>query len=347
MTKYQHTLVYWIDGVHLGTPEEEAEVVADPAAGFRAVLLSDPDDYCFEGDRWTALANLTLNALFGQPGLEITQERLADELEEIRESRKRKFGTGPYLVLVREDEVERFSPDYEGETADFVVCRGGPPRELLRQASRPHVLATLSAVAVAVGDVSGIEEISDTVIFFRGDGKPIYSYTLSGTANPSVLRLIREEAIGSVEEWYRTVASSQELERVARLLVASLQTKGDALRSFLYAWTAIEILVNKTFRSYEERFFQEFGEGDHPGARRQYLERVRDVMRDIYRLTDKFALIASLVSPESADEDVSKFNQAKEARDKLAHGQDVQEANLPFPTVQELVRRYLRLHLAV
>jgi hypothetical protein len=63
-------------------------------------------------------------------------------------------------------------------------------------------------------------------------------------------------------------------------------------------------------------------------------------------MTDKFALIASLLSPESADEDVGQFRQAKEDRDRLLPGQDVSEASLPVQTVQELVRKYLRIHLA-
>ena len=343
--KYRHTLVYRIDGVHLGEREGEVEVIADPAVGFHAVISSDPDDYCFEGDRWTALAALRLNAIFR--GLEATQERLADELEEIRVDRRRRFGAGPYLVLVRDDEVEEFSPHLEGETEHFVVCRGGPPRELLRQSSRPHVLAALAAMAVATGDVSGIEQVSDTVVFFRGDGKPIYCYTRSATANPSVLRMISEDSIGSVEGWYRAIARDQELERVVRLLVSSLQTEGDALRSFLYAWTAIEIFVNKTFRSHEEQFFRTLGDGEHPDARRQYLERSRTGRSGKYSLTDKFALIASFLCPESADEDVGLFKRVKQDRDKLVHGQDVHEAGLPVRAVQELLRRYLRLYLAV
>jgi hypothetical protein len=53
-------------------------------------------------------------------------------------------------------------------------------------------------------------------------------------------------------------------------------------------------------------------------------------MRDKHRLTDKFALIASLLCPESADEDVRRFKQTKEQRDMLLHGRDVQEGSLPM-----------------
>jgi hypothetical protein len=57
MTKYRHTLVYRIDGVHLGAREGEVEVISDPTGGFRAVLTTDPDSYCFEGDRFAACAD--------------------------------------------------------------------------------------------------------------------------------------------------------------------------------------------------------------------------------------------------------------------------------------------------
>jgi hypothetical protein len=278
--------------------------------------------------------------------LDNTEEYLANKLKEFRESRKRRFGTGPYLVLVREDNVEAFSPRYEIETKDFVVWHDGGPKVPLREVSTPHVLAALTALAVAAQDVSGIDQVSDTLVFFREDGKPVYSYTLSMTGGPSVLRAISEEALESVTSWYQTISQDPQLERVSRLLVTSLQTKGDKLRSFLFAWAAIEILINKTFGVYEERFFKELNNGEYPEARRQYLRRVRSVMSSKYRPTDKFALIASLLCPEDADEDVGQFKQAKEDRDKLLHSQDVNEANLPVQTVQELVRKYLRIHLA-
>jgi hypothetical protein len=347
MTKYQHTLVYRIDGIHLGAREGEVELLADAAASFRAVLVADPDAYCFEGDRSTAVADLILDSVFRQVGLENSDEYLANKLEEISESRKRKFGSGPYLVFVREDNVEALSPRDETETEDFVVYRDGGPKDPLRDASTSHVLAALAALAVAAEDVTGIEEVSDTIVFFRDDGKPIYSYTFSMAGEPSVLRAIPEESIESVTSWYQTISQDPQLERVNRLIVSSLQIKSDKLRSFLFAWAAIEILINKTFGSYEEWFFRELDEDDHPDARRQYLERVRDVMKDKHRLTDKFALIASLLCPESADEDVRRFKQTKEQRDKLLHGQDVKEGSLPVAVAQELTRKYLRLHLTL
>jgi hypothetical protein len=346
-TKYLHTLVYKIDGIQLGPGGGEVKVIADTAARFRAVVSTDPDDLCFEGDRWAALSNVWLNSLFGQPELEVSSERITEELEKIRESRKSQFGTGPYLGFVREGEIEDFSSaEFVKDFEDFLVYLNGPPRELLRQASRSYVRAALGAMSITMGDVHGIKTVSDTVVFFRSDDKPLYCYTLSGTADVSVIRAISEEKLAPVEEWYRVVSRNQKFERVVRLLVASLQAEGDPLRSFLHAWTALEMLINKIFSQYEKRFFEELSEDHNPDAHRQYLARIREVMQGKYRLTDKFALIATVLSPASADEDLSQFKQAKEQRDDLAHGQDVNEGTLPIPMIHELVRKYVRLHLS-
>jgi hypothetical protein len=92
--KYRHTLVYRIDGLTLEA-QEEAEVISDPAKGFRAVLTTDPDPHCFEADRFVAVSNVRLNAVFGQSGSGTFDERLTSELEEIKGTRERKFGNGP------------------------------------------------------------------------------------------------------------------------------------------------------------------------------------------------------------------------------------------------------------
>jgi hypothetical protein len=75
-TKYLRTLVYKIVGFQLGPGGGEVEVIADNAARFRAVVSTDPDDLCFEGDRWAALSNVLLTSLFGQPELEVSLERI-------------------------------------------------------------------------------------------------------------------------------------------------------------------------------------------------------------------------------------------------------------------------------
>ena len=124
-----------------------------------------------------------------------------------------------------------------------------------------------------------------------------------------------------------------------------MQSEGDILRSFLAAWTALEIFVSKVFAEYESRIFQELNEGDYPDVRRQYLQRIQEVMKDKYTLANRFSVVSCQLCPSDADTDIKIFTTAKNMRDKLSHGQDVLEAALPVAEVQNLARKYLRLHL--
>jgi hypothetical protein len=59
---------------------------------------------------------------------------------------------------------------------------------------------------------------------------------MSATANADVIRAISVDTLDSVGNWYRDIVGDLKLvERVVRLLTASLQTEGDALRAVLHA----------------------------------------------------------------------------------------------------------------
>jgi hypothetical protein len=60
---------------------------------------------------------------------------------------------------------------------------------------------------------------------------------------------------------------------------------------------------------------------------------------------DKFALIGFQLAPTTADADLKAINDAKKARDALAHGEAVDESALPVKSVREAASRYVRLHL--
>ena len=178
----------------------------------------------------------------------------------------------------------------------------------------------------------------------------------------------------AVSDLYKILIANQNLERVVRLLVSSLKTDNDVLRSFLFGWMALEIFINKAFSIYEPRFFNEISIGHFPEVLPQFLDRIQQVIKDKdifsgndfltilrensekirsemqgnkYRLSDKFALVVSFIALESAEEDVKEFMTAKKQRDDLLHGQNIVEAKLPVEAVQKLTRKYLQLHLAI
>lgn len=346
--KYEHIAVYWIKGLIQRQAESGREIVLDTKDGFQAVLTSSPDVHCFEGDRSLAVSVLLLDRWHGLGELGSLEEQLVDKTKEIQASRKQKFLPGLYLVCLVEGNIDKFEPSHVTETDNFVICSDGVSKESIESinlASKSHILDMLSALTLSTDSVLSFAKASESLVFFRDDGKPVYFHLPSGSAITYACSLITSETVKSVEDWYQKLIANQDLNRVKQLLVSSLQTEDDKLRSFLSAWTALEIFINKTFGLYEKQFFKELNDGDHPNVRNQYFQRIQTVMKDKYRSTDKFSLITSLLSPESADEDIKFFKSAKTERDKLSHGRDLVDAALPVKEVQKLVRKYLQLHL--
>jgi hypothetical protein len=119
----------------------------------------------------------------------------------------------------------------------------------------------------------------------------------------------------------------------------------DRLLSFLSAWAALEIFISKTFKQYERQMYGSPGPSliqAHPNV----VKRMREVMSDKFRLTDKFAIIAGVLGGDDLDADLKTFADLKRVRDKLFHGKDVQTKRLPSETTRNLASKYLRSHLA-
>jgi Mn-dependent DtxR family transcriptional regulator len=77
----------------------------------------------------------------------------------------------------------------------------------------------------------------------------------------------------------------------------------------------------------------------------RYLERIHEVMRDKYRLLDKFVVICAELDPAEIDRNVQIFEHGKKLRDEFSHGEFVDEDTLPLKDVQGLLRKFVRLHV--
>jgi hypothetical protein len=69
-------------------------------------------------------------------------------------------------------------------------------------------------------------------------------------------------------------------------------------------------------------------------------------MNDKHRLTDKFLVIASILDSDAAERDMSDFNRLKSVRDSLFHASEGATSRYPVEETQNLLMKYLDLHLA-
>lgn len=135
------------------------------------------------------------------------------------------------------------------------------------------------------------------------------------------------------------------LERVMRLHAQSLNRATDNYRAFVAAWSALEILVEKLFPIYQHVLQDKLRAVNESPALQSYLDRVTAIMGDKHNLTDKFAVLAIYLDDAQAADEVRIFRELKGVRNRLSHGEELDEATLPTKEVQRLFDKYLRNHL--
>ncbi len=351
--KCRCTEIYSLKGINLPPGQTEKELIADSTRGFRAVLTTQPNSYAFEGDRSLAVAGMMLRGLLKlEPGSDEFKQHITNKIDEFQTRRAKKFEAGPFLVVIGEETFSSFKPfSFEGKAddiqdfIDFQICFDGADKDEIKSKFHTKATALLNSMAVIMGSVVGIKKVTSFVFFLREDGKPIYSYSFSGSAQVYTSKPVSDDIVPLIDTLYHQIEDDNTLQRVQRLFRSSFETEEDRLRSFLEAWMAFEIFVNKIFASYEKRFFMSLLAEKPTEAQKKYLGRIQDVMKDKYRLIDKFAAVSFQLSPGTADDDLKIIQQAKKIRDLMSHGESVDENTLPVTEIQKITGKYLQLHI--
>ena len=181
--KFSYTAVFSIKGLILDPTQGEKLLLVDTPAGLRAILRSQPDSHVFEGDRSLAVAGLILRSIFNsEPTEPEFKQRVASSVEELRLARHKEYGSNPFLLVIGEGEVTSFSPTHERDTEDFIVCFEGADKDEIRARFRDKLNALLISLISEADSVIGLKRLTDHIVFFQDDGKPVYSYTFSGGA---------------------------------------------------------------------------------------------------------------------------------------------------------------------
>ncbi len=80
-----------------------------------------------------------------------------------------------------------------------------------------------------------------------------------------------------------------------------------------------------------------------------FFQRIREVMKGKYTLTDKFIAVTAVLFPcdpdNTLEEDYKKFRRLKELRDSISHGEKFSERDLPVHELATLLRKYVLARL--
>ncbi len=343
--RYKFIAVYQLIGVSRPVDAKEEVLAQFPSMEARALLAYDLDGHLFEFDRELAARIWNLKKIFNNAGKGRFEEEVTDEMEKLRDSRKNNTNNGVFAIFEADGEIESFNRRNEKELSEFIIAIEGADKEPIRDQYQTPINGLLTSLTLGLEQISAIKLMTDGVVFFNDKNKPVYSLNMNSSAKMTVSTPLVATDLDFVRKNTRTLSKHQNLVNSSHLLIKSMDEKSDELLSFLSVWAGLEIFVNKNFRAYETSLFEKMKIGEKTSVPLRFLERIKGVMKDKYRLLDKFTIICFELSPDSVDEDIIKFDSINQNRNKLFHAGKVDISSLPTENTQKLLRKYLKLHM--
>lgn len=343
---YIYTVIYKIEGISANSLNQDKVVYQDNVYGTTVILTSDINRHSEMIDKGSVCAGLILRGIFGDKNLQELPAEIESALAKIQEERASNNQNGTYAIIMFEGEEElSIETKLLRETDQLSICFDAIDKGLIRDKHKEKAHAVVASLAIASNPQYHAEKVAHGVHFIDANNKPLYSYTAQfGNARLTQSKPTNADLEEEIGHLIGLASSNLQLKTPFRLFTQSLETTQDNLRSFLSAWLSIEILTNKIFSIYEEEFINGIaGEHNSYGVD-NFLDRITSVMKDKYRLTDKFSLIASFLSSE-IEEDIELFKRMKKIRDTISHGNEFNEETLPVENARELAGKYLKYHM--
>jgi len=343
---YIYTIIYRFEGISDTNLVEDKVVCKDDVIGITVLLTKDINRHCIHIDTGLACAGLILRGMLADDKLQKLPEAIKVELQNIQESRMQKKESGAYVVIIIKGNKElNFDKKLHKEIDQFHICFDAIEKDSLRNQHKEKVHSIVSSLSMCTDPAYHAERISSGIHFVDDNGKPLYSFTVQGgRARVILAKPVDIERENEITEVINLSIGNQQLKTPFRLFTQSLETTNDELRSFISAWSALEIFTNKVFSIYEKQFIINISNDHNSHGVNQFLARIKNVMKDKYRLTDKFSLIASFLSNE-IEEDIKLFKSLKDIRDIISHGKEFDEESLPVEDVRKLAAKYFKCHI--
>jgi hypothetical protein len=348
MTRYTYVAAWAVGGISL--PSVSGPIDLSRSGNPRFLLTRDPDELLVEIERGGAVANVLLNLVLGHSEHADFGDAVALAMDNIRTARQKKAGEQAALVVEAHGEVAAtIDKERLAERDGFVVAFDAVDKQTIRQAHRRDVEAMRLALALESEPPLRFTPLIDDIYLTDEQGRTLYSLTFSVTGEATVSRGLAPDGPSRISARYVRLARMESLERVQRLFSEMADSEADRLRAFLTGWAALEVFINKTFKTYEDRFLAPLTAAEQPVLRERFLVRVKEVMKDKYRLTDKFLAVAAVLFPDAPDAtlsgDFENFRQVKGSRDAIYHGEQFCDGELPVHELSGLLRRYLLAYL--
>jgi hypothetical protein len=327
-----------------GNPDVTLFEGLDPKT--RVLLTGNLDQHWHILDRHVALASLMLRSLIGKKLGGEFEEILEKEIADVRERRAKILGNDGILLIEIKGITDANIQDPKKEVAKFVICFDAYDKKILKASLEKRITAVLAAVRIGGAGEYFLEKIAEGSYLLTPDNKVIHSFSPEvGTPSAYASSPINPAQISRIQQFISLISKKDDLASVARLFAHSLDRNANKFRAFVSAWSAMEILINKTFQQYENELIAEVSKITIAPGLKKYLSRNSEVMKGKYSLVDKFAVISIFLNGEKGEDDITLFDSIKKVRDNVFHGQDVVETSLPIRELHGLFEKYFSKHI--
>lgn len=332
----------------ISKPPKVSDIVlfeeTDPST--KVLITRDLDAHWYVLDRHLAITSMFFRGMaFDQQKGEL-EEQLEKEISTIRENRAKTVGRDAILFIKIRGNIETNSRAPKQEFGGIELYYDAYDKNGLRSSLQNRLSGILTAVRIGGNNEYQFEKVGEGSYLIASDGKLIHSISVEGfapTINTS--RPISDDQTVTIGSFIQQIPKEENLDRVVRLFAYSLDRNTDILRSFISAWSALEILINKIFKVYRDCWEIEFEKISIVPNLEEYRTVINEAMEKSLSLTYKFAVISICLDEKHDANDIATFKKIKKVRDHFFHGQDIEEATLPISEAQCLFDKYFGNHI--
>ena len=347
---YTHICAWKVIG-GLSVPANSGSHVLTSGQDWTYELTNDIDEQSANSDRGLALAGLMLQGLFAPEMAGTLEERLAAQMEEIRQTRRQKTANSSLLLFKGTGLVEFQLTGNAREHEDYLLTFDAYDKDAIREKYAHQHRSMQLALALESSSRVRFEQVTTGIYCTDSTGRTLYSVTFSGgRADVTVSSPLSVEQAQSISRRFPVLCADTNLASTARLFSDMAIYGREPFRAFLSGWNAQEILVNKSFKEYESLFFNALNMALQPEMAALFLAQVRKTLEGKHNLVSRFALASAVLLPDQsaseAEADLVAFKRIKKIRDEISHGDDVDEINLPVHELHSLLMKYLAAHAA-
>lgn len=329
--RFKYTLAYQIKGLTLPDASSEIVLLEDSSYSLNAILSNNLDNHCAEIDKKAVLRKRCLVGL-GEQSFESC-------LDETREQRNEKYKTPPFLIIEIIGEDGSFTPNDGADKGDYILCIQNDTGDFSSAKYQDVINSVVSSLCVSVDTFYKVQKVGEALVYYNEAEKPIYNMLLSFSGTGFSSREMLDADIEATKTCSVVLSTNDSFNTVCRLLVQSVDTKSDALLSYLSAWTALEVFISKSFKQKKQELIANLTER---GLDESFRE---EIGIDKFSLMSKFKMICLYLNKQGECSDVESFKRMKDIRDKFFHGDELDFKSLPIIETQNLLRKYLSIYI--